>query len=159
MNRGNYDYVFTVDNYGTMFDQIGCGSLNVYGFPSERSTPLSNKSIDTIKACVEKPFHSRIYYNDVFQSIVSFCDEAEASAAELVRLRAMLAQRTEELEASQAEVVRLTKVYTSCDTSSALQHCEEELNRLKPIGGEQRRTNVVASTNAMAGNEMETDPV
>jgi len=155
MNWGNYEYIIAIDNYGTIFNSVGQGPLNVLSHPSERSEPLSNKCIDVIKSFVQIPFSPHNYYPYVIQFLRTICDEVDAVSAELALVQPILQTRTKELEASKADVVRVTGVAVQhCEEVARLVSrmevmekelarltlCEEELSRLKQIEAGHLRT-------------------
>jgi len=155
MNWGNYEYIIAIDNYGTIFNSVGQGPLNVLSHPSERPEPLSNKCIDVIKSFVQIPFSPHNYYPYVIQFLRTICDEVDAVSAELALVQPILQTRTKELEASKADVVRVTGVAVQhCEEVARLVSrmevmekelarltlCEEELSRLKQIEAGHLRT-------------------
>jgi len=135
---GNYDYTFTIDNYGTMFYHVGWGPTHIHGPVSEK--PLSNKCIDTIKAFVQKPFAPHNYYTDVFQFLFPLCDELDA-ALDAAQTRTDNSSDTAILKLQHCEeMARLISRMEVMEKELArLKVCEEELNRIKQIDADHRR--------------------
>jgi hypothetical protein len=148
-NTGCY-YTYSVDNYGFIFYSSNGGPAFVA--QEGRPRPLSNRCIDAIKTLFQNPYVYTFCPN--VQTLLSLCDELDATAAELDLVRPMLLARTEDLESRPSldtstallkvqhceEVARLLSRMEAMEKEIAyLKLCEAELSRLKQIDEDNRR--------------------